>query len=264
MLETYSGYYSEVSDNCDSFLSTFEGIQFDVDENPAELFLITSMHIIASNTKTISWLLSNNQFGPIMVISRVLMELFFNIHWIFEPIERDAVHERIFQLEGDYLYHIEKEISLMERDQFSENPSWSEQQILDFKNFIKFEGKYSPNLLTSKDGKPVFKRPPPIANRMAGDRIKYYQLYIFTTLFAHPSPKLREFYLQNEKVNLKSRELTLLEIVARCLDLIEWTVGYAETNFRDTLKVGKDLRLKSYMRIKEIAKIVTSEVFDGG
>ena len=266
MLESFSKYFNEVALQCIRFMDTMKDIRFNEEDEPAEIFLMTSINLNVNNAKSVSLLLDNNQFGPVIMICRNIIESFFNIHWGFEPMEKEAVKERIFELEGGSLYHLEKEINLIDKDQLSTEPSWSKQKVEEFKKMIENERINFPHLLTTnKDGKTVFKHPPSFANRMAEQRLKYYQIYIFTSLFTHPSPKLKEFYLRrvvNDKNSFEIIEDALKQTLAYCIYLIQEILGYAELVFNQVNPNGNDIRRECFEKVKNIVKSASQGIVD--
>lgn len=268
MLSNFSKYFNDVAFQCTSFMSTMQSIRFNEEDESPEVFLMTSMNLNINNSKSISLLLDNDQYGAVIMICRNIMESFFNIHWAFEPSEKEAVKERVFQLEGDTYYHMDKEIKLYELDQKSSEPMWSKQNYETLKKMIENEKNNFPQLLTKdKKGNDVFKHPPRFSERMAEQRLKYYQIYIFTSLFTHPSPKLKEFYLRRvviDKSNFEIIEDALKQTLVYSLYLIQSIVGYTKIVFDDINQNEKVIREICLNEIKSIVKEASKGIVDFG
>jgi len=266
MLLNFSKYFNDVAFQCTSFMATMQNIRFNEEEEAPEVFLMTSMKLSINNSKSISLLLDNDQFGSVIMICRNIMQSFFNIHWAFEPSEKEAVKERIFELEGDAYYHLDKEIKLYERDQKFPEPTLSQQNFERIKSMIENEKNNFPQLLIKdKNGNATFKHPPTFSERMGEQRLKYYQSYIFTSLFTHPSPKLKEFYLHRvvlDKNNFEIIEDSLKQTLAYSLYLIQSIVGYAKIVFDDINQNEKVIREICLNEIKSIVKEATKGIVD--
>ena len=110
-----------------------------------------------------------------------------------------------------------------------------------------------------------FKNPPPFANRMLEQRLRYYQIYIFTSLFTHPSPKLKEFYLHrvvNDKSSFEIIEDALKQTLAFCIYLIESILGYADIVFKEVNPNCYDIRKSCYEEVKNIVNNATKGIVD--
>ena len=266
MLASFSKYYSEIALQCIQFMNTIKSIRFNEEDDALELYLMTSINVNINNAKSISLLLDNDQFGAVIMICRNIIESFYNIHWAYEPLEKQAVKKRVFELEGDTLYHLEKEIELIDKNKLSNEVTWGNQKVEDFKKMIENEKKKFPQLLTiNNKGKTVFRHPPPFANRMIEQRLKYYQVYIFTSLFTHPSPKLKEFYLRrvvDDNTSLEIIEDALKQTLAFCIYLIEAVLGYAEIVFRNINNDSCDIRKKCYEDVINIVRAANKGIVD--
>lgn len=266
MLSNYIKYFNEVAYQCISFMDTMQHIRLNEEENAPEVFLMTSMNLSVNNSRSISLLLENDQFGSAIMVCRNIIESFFNIHWAFEPMEKEAVKERVFRLEGDSYYHMDKEIKLYEKDQLSLEPAWSKQKFEQIKKMIELEKNNFPQLLTKdKKGNIVFKHPPNFSERMGEQRLSYYQFYIFTSLFTHPSPKLKEFYLNRIVINESNLEIiedALKQTLAFSIYQIQSIVGYAKLVFDDINPDSKEARGKCFREIKNIVKEASQGIVD--
>ncbi|HMN18186.1 MAG: DUF5677 domain-containing protein [Ignavibacteriaceae bacterium] len=252
MIESFSKYYYEVADKCKKFLETIDNIQFNKKEESYKIFLLTIIKVNIKNAESITLLLNNNQISSSLMICRNIIESFFNIDWGFEPEDDDKVKERFYKLEADYLYHIEKQIELIIKDQSTPKPKWDKKIVEELKNMLDMYRKNYPYLLTTnKKGKTVFKRLPTFADRMADKRLQYYQFYIFTSLFSHPSPKLNDYFI--DKFNLGNIDNALKQTLALCIYLIQSIIGYAEIIFKDT-NSNFNTRKQCYEEIIEIVK----------
>lgn len=266
MLNSFSIYFKEVASQCIKFMDTIEHIRFNEEDDALELFLMTTINVNINNAKSISLLLDNDQFGSVIMVCRNIIESYFNIHWAYEPLEKEAVKNRVFELEGDTLFHLEKEINLSDEKQLLGEITWGNQKVQEFKKLIETEKTNFPQLLTkNKDGKIIFKHPPPFANRMLEHRLRYYQIYIFTSLFTHPSPKLKEFYLSrivNENTGLEIVEDALKQTLVFSIYLIQAIIGYAEIVFRDIIPDSSIIRKTCYQEIINIVNNANKGIVD--
>lgn len=260
MLESFSKYYNEVADKCKQFLETISDIQFNEKEESYKIFLITIIKLNIKNAVSITLLLDNDQISSSLMICRNIIESYFNIDWGFEPENDDKVKERFYKLEADYLYHIDKQIELIIKDQSTLKPKWDEKTVKELKNMLDMYRKNYPYLITiNKKGKTVFKHLPSFADRMTDKRLQYYQFYIFTSLFSHPSPKLKDYFIN--KFNLGNIDNALKQTLALCIYLIQSIIGYAEIIFRDTNSYF-NTRKQCYDEIEKIVKNATKGIVD--
>ena len=251
MLESFSKYYSNVADKCKQFLETITDIQFNEKEESYKIFLITIIKLNIKNAESITLLLKNNQISSSLMICRNIIESFFNIDWLFEQKDDDKVNEKYYKLEGDYLYHIEKQIESIIKDQSTTEPRWDKKTAEELKNVLEvYRTNYRHLLTKNSKGKIIFKHLPSFADRMTDKRLQYYQFYIFTSLFSHPSPKLKDYF--DNKTNIKNIETSVKQTLALCIYLIQSIISYAEIIFKD---VNTDFKTREQL-FKEIKQIV--------
>jgi hypothetical protein len=183
----------------------------------------------AQHSLSISTLLQNNYITDCFIISRNIIEVFFNLNWTTKGKTREEVVERVFQLEANPYNNFDKEIKLMERNIDSNKPNLSKSSILEHIEAINGEKKNYPYLLVDKNNlKSDFKSAPSFADRMGDLRLRYYHLYRFTSMFTHPSPKLKEFYMHrvaNQNKPTDSIIEPLKQTLAYCLLFIELSLA---------------------------------------
>lgn len=263
MLETFSKHYSDIIKPCKRFVETINDIQFSEDQESYRIFLLTMIKLNINNAESIGLLLNNDQISSTLMICRNIIESFFNIDWAFEQDDDEEIKERFYKWEGDYLYYIDKQVNLIINDQLSPESGWDKRTVELLKNSIDMEKTNNPHLLTTTNkGKTIFKHLPSFAERMTEKRLKYYQFYIFTSLFAHPSPKLKDFYFSKtnqHNISIKNIDTALKQTLALCVYLIESIMGYAEILFKNT-NSNFNIRKECYEKIKEIVRNATQGI----
>jgi len=195
-MQNFIKYFEDAASIYHDFGKTTKGVQFNEETQAIELFSLTSINMCAQHLLSISTLLRNNFITDCFIISRNIIEVFFNLNWAVKAETREEVIERVFQLEANPFYDFDNEIKLLERNVDSNKPNLSKSLILDHVKAINDWKENSPYLLVDKNNlKSKFKSAPSFADRMGEDRLKYYHLYRFTSMFTHPSPKLKEFFM---------------------------------------------------------------------
>lgn len=195
-MQKFIKYYEDTSSICREFGETIKGIQFDEETQAVELFALTSINMCAQHCMSISVLLRNNYITDCFIISRNIIEIFFNLNWATKCDTREEVNDRVLRLEANPYLNFEKEIKLMEKDIDSDKPNLSKSLVLKQREAIDGEKKTFPYLLVEGNNlKSEFKSAPSFADRMGDLRLKYYHLYRFASMFTHPSPKLKEFFM---------------------------------------------------------------------
>lgn len=195
-MQRFINYFEDASSICLDFGETTKGIQFNEETQAIELFALTSINMCAQHSMSISTLLRNNFLTDCFIISRNIIEVFFNLNWTIKGKTRVEVVERVFQLEANPYFNFDKEIKLMERNIDRNKPNLSKNLIIKHIEAIRGEKNTFPYLLVDKNNpNSDFKSAPSFADRMGDLRLLYYHLYRFASMFTHPSPKLKEFFM---------------------------------------------------------------------
>ena len=231
-MEQFIKYFKDVSSICLDFGGTTKGVQFNEETQAIELFAITSINMCAQHSLSIASLLENNYITDCFIISRNIIEIFFNLNWVIKGQTRDEVNDRVFQLEANPYNNFDREIKLMEKYIDSNKPNLSKTSILEHIEAINNEKKTYPFLLVDKNNvQSDFKSAPSFAERMGELRLKYYHLYRFTSMFTHPSPKLKEFFMK--RVVWKNKPIDFIieplkQTLAYCLLFIELSLAISK------------------------------------
>ncbi|HMN25244.1 MAG TPA: DUF5677 domain-containing protein [Ignavibacteriaceae bacterium] len=224
-IEKFIKYFDDSSSICRNFGETTKGIKFNEETQAIELYALTSISMCAQHSKSISILLRENLFTDCFILSRNLIEVFFNLNWATKAETREAVLERVFRLEANPYNNFDKEIKLMEKSIDGNKPNLSKALILKHIEAINGEKNNFPFLLVNKnDFKSNFKSVPSLPERMGELRLLYYHLYRFSSMFTHPSPKLKEFFMHritNHNEPTDAIIEPLKQILSYCLLFIE-------------------------------------------
>lgn len=197
-MEKFEKYFVETTNICEELGRTTKGIQFDEELQAMELFALTSISMCSQHSITISLLLKNNRLTDCFIISRNIMEIFFNLNWASKGSTRDEIDDRVFQLEASPFLNFEKEIDLMEKNLCSPSPILHASFVKEHRTAIDKEKINFPFLLEDKSNPhSKFKKlsQNSFADRLGELRVKYYHLYRFSSWFTHPTPKLKEFFM---------------------------------------------------------------------
>ena len=195
-MQKFIKYYEYVSSICHDFGETTKGVQFHEETQALELFALTSISMCAHHSRSISTLMKSKLITDCFIIVRNIIEVYFNLKWATEGETREEVIERVFQLEANPYNNFDKEIKLMERNIDSDKPNLSKSLILNHIEAINGEKEKFAYLLKDKNNlQSDFKSAPSFADRMGDQRLQYYHLYRFASMFTHPSPKLKEFFM---------------------------------------------------------------------
>lgn len=218
-MEKFKKYFSDTSKLCEEFGKTSKGITFDEEKQAIELYALTSIGMCSQHTLSISLLLRNNIMTDCFILSRNLMEIFFNLNWASKGHTREEMNDRVFQLEANPFYCFEKEIVLMEENLKLPNSILDKSFVHEHRDAIDKEKENFPFLLENRnDPLSKFKKlsQTSFADRVGDLRLKYYHLYRFSSWFVHPTPKLKEFFMQRivmkdcpENVITKPLKITL-------------------------------------------------------
>lgn len=257
-MQKFIKYYEETSLICREFGETIKGIQFNEESQAVELFALTSINMCAQHCMSISVLLKNNYITDCFIISRNIIEIFFNLNWATKCDTREEVIERVFRLEANPYLNFEKEILLMERDIDSDKPNLSKTLILKHREAINGEKETFPYLLVDRNNlNSEFKSAPSFAHRMGDLRLMYYHLYRFTSMFTHPSPKLKEFFMHrvaNQDRPTESIIEPLKQTLSYCLLFIELCLAITKHILFDFNPEHNPARQEMYNKLVSIVK----------
>ena len=257
-MQKFIKYYEETSSICREFGETLNGIQFDEETQSIELFALTSMNMCAQHCMSIAILLKNNFITDCFIISRNIIEIFFNLNWAAKCDTREEVIDRVYQLEANPYLSFEKEIKLMEREIESGKPNLSKFLVLKHREAIDGEKENFPFLLVDRNNlKSEFKSAPSFADRMGDLRLMYYHLYRFTSMFTHPSPKLKEFFMYRVSSQKRPSEAIiepLKQTLSYCLLFIELCFATTKYILFDFNPEHNPTRQEMYNRLVSIVK----------
>lgn len=196
-LEDYIKNCEKASSILQSYGETFSKIQFNEENQAIELFALTSLRMSSQHFKSISILLKNGILSDCFIICRNIIELCFNLRWAEKGKTRNEVLDRTYQLEAKPLKDFDTEIKEMEKCIGKEMQRLSDDSIIAHINLInEIKGSLPYLLEKGDDSKLEFRTAPSFANRMGDLKIKYYHIYRFVCMFAHPSPKLKEYFMK--------------------------------------------------------------------
>ena len=226
-----SGNFRKASLICKEFLDTLKGLKFDEEKDALEIFTIMCVNMCSQHLKAISILLENGLYTESIALSRNIMELLFNLNWIYEADENDK-NERTFKLEASPYHDFEKEIKLMEENLSKKNPVWPKKAIENFKNEMNEIKSNFPHLVEpNTHDERKFKKAPPLASRMNNIlRLRYYHIYRFVSVFIHPTPFLKNYFLSrvpDQREPIQKIEDSLKHILSYSLLFVELILNYS-------------------------------------
>ncbi len=267
-MKEYIKYFTEISELCQRLTDTYNDLSFDKDIDATEVMTLTYLKLVNINTKSIAILLENDLYIPTILICRNIIEAFFNLNWVFEVESQDERRERVYRLEGEPYFNFEKELKLMEEEQKKDKTTWRKEVVEELRNMTTQEMKEFPHLVTKdKNGNLVFKTPPNFADRMGMHRLKFYHIYRFTSFFTHPTPRLKEFLLNdsiNEQTPLEYISEPLSQMYTYIILYIFSIMEYSRKLFQDISSDFKDEREAIINRIKEILHELNKNYFGFG
>lgn len=226
MLKEYSEYYSQASSILQRIEDTLHGLQLQERDQAVEVFAAQGVSISRNHCRAIGLLLDADLCSESIALCRSLFELCFDTVWINSAHIQTEKLERAHQLEADPYFQMNKEVKLFEKDVKSSSPLTSAQKLKQFREVLDRTAEANSHLTVSTvHGNYEFKHAPPLGKRMGQDfRLQYYHIYRFMCLFTHPSPMLKELYLQNVQRKRTVNELieeSLKQVLAYTLLFIE-------------------------------------------
>ena len=196
-MKEYIPYFIKASETFHQFGLLTKENSFSERNEPIEVYVLTTLHLAKQHSKAISNLLNEKLYITTMIILRNIMELFFNLKWIYDAEDEKEKLARVYELEGTAFSALEKEVKMMEEDANSDKLVWDEHMFKEKKEALQKSKEVYPELVRkNKYGIDVFKEAPPFDKRMDKFyKLKFYNIYRFLSAFVHPSPILREFTL---------------------------------------------------------------------
>ena len=206
--------------------NTFKGIQFDEKSQAVELFALQSLAMCDSHCRASALLMQNNFPAETVMVLRPIQELLFDIHWILQLETKEERLERVYKLEADPYARWDRETKLIAKGYSAEKAK-------------QFRGPLDEFLTTkahlvdfNQDGTKSFKAMnTSLADRM-GDKLRplYYHIFMFGSLFSHPTPANKNLYLEraNSERAIGFLEESRRQFVAYSLLSIGFIMGFAE------------------------------------
>lgn len=252
----YINYFNVVIRIFKEFGTTISGISLDEEKQPFELYCMLALKICQKKSKSISLLLTNEQYADTIILTRQIMELLFNINWIKQASGKER-KERVYKLEAEPYYNFSKEIRDMESNCSSDKPVWNKENVIEFRKLIELEKDSFPFLVEELvGGERIFKNPEPFIQRLDSElKLRYYHLYRFTSLFIHPGPKLKDAFLKRKTSDYNPNEILVdatKQILAYTLLFEELIMGYGCEIFKSFNKDKVELRNKLYAELADI------------
>ncbi|MBI3005542.1 MAG: hypothetical protein HYY49_09030, partial [Ignavibacteriales bacterium] len=226
MLKEYSQYYSQASAILQRIEDTAHGLQLREKDEAVEVFAAQAVSMSKDHCRAISLLLDVDLFSESIAVCRSLFELCFDTVWINSGDNPAEKLERVYRLEADPYFQMNKEVKLFEEDVKNSTPLTNPEKLEQFRKVLSRTMKANPYLtVSSRQGDLAFRHAPPLLERMGQEfRLQYYHIYRFMCLFTHPSPMLKELHLQNVQLNRPVNEIIeqpLTQVLAYSLLFIE-------------------------------------------
>ena len=259
MIQEYSEYLLNASSISVEFGDCFRGIQFDERTQAIEVFVLQALDMCSSHCRASALLLQSDYVGETAIVLRSIEELLFDIRWILEPKDRKERLERVYQLEADPYARWDKETGIIGK-QIS--PSVGDKMRGPIDDIAK---RYTYLLDANPDGSTTFKKAPSLAARMGEPlRARYYHIYCYSSLFAHPTPFTKSLYLKTS--NSPERRSAAFEeshkqFIAYSLLFVELIIGFVEETLGAFSVSNKAQRDSLYVKMVEIVKSANKNYF---
>jgi hypothetical protein len=259
MNSEYSPYCRDLSALLVQYSACYRDIRFHERDQAVEVFAMQSLSMTSCALRAASLLLDNSLTPEAILVTRSIQELLFDLRWILSTTDRAERLERTYCLEGGPYRSWQKETELIRADaERRSDPPLLEQARRWSEPLNDIASRY-PHLVVSRaDGSYTFKSPPPFTSRMTGTlRLKFYHLYRFTSLFAHPTPMTKEHYLRASDGSgeaLTPESETIKQSLAYTLLMAELVVGSAEEILASFAPESAAARQTIYVQIVEIVK----------
>ena len=224
MIQEYSDYLLTAASLSRQICDAFKDTQFDEKAQAMELFVLQAIATCDSHCRVSALLLQNDLAAEAVATLRPIQELFFDIHWIRQA-EGEERLERICKLEADPYARWDKETKRIAAE-------YSPEEAKKFRGPLDEILKSKPHLTKSNpDGTKHFKSMnTTLPERMGQDlRWRYYHIYMYGSLFVHPTPANRNLYLERRgiKKNIRAIEESLKQFAAYSLLSVKFIIGYA-------------------------------------
>jgi hypothetical protein len=254
----YSAFFYETTDALCRFGDTISGIQFDEQNDPVEIYTMLTIFSSLQHSMSIAILLENGLYAEPILLSRLFMEHFFNLRWATAPTTNDERNRRVHQLEATPYYRVAKEARVMDRDRSPDSSDWSQAKAAQLRENLQQIAESHAELLEDPDPKKVaFMNAPPFASRIdARLRTKYYHLYLFSSMFVHPSPALKRAHFKVTPSNTTPEGVIdepMKQSLAYGLLFVRLLLAYAVEIFQHHNPERHADRLESLRQITDLA-----------
>ena len=260
-MKKYTQYFIKASETSHQFGLLTKENSFSERNEPIEVYVLTTLSLVKQHCKAISNLLDENLYITTMIVLRNIMELSFNLKWIYDAEDEKEKLATVYQLEGTAFSALDKEVKMMEEDANTDKLVWDEHMFKEKKETLQKAKKIYPELVRkNRNGIDIFREAPPFALRMEKIyRLKFYNIYRFLSSFVHPSPILREFTLIGNYSN-KTPTLILESLFPELIkDSLAFIYGILEISdkifsnrFPDKQNQFEKFRMEYFNLIKDI------------
>ena len=258
MYKNFEKSYLDSSELFAQFGKTTEGINFNTINEAVEIYYLMSMKVSQNNSKAVSVLLNNNLPLDTNHIIRNIMETFFKLNWVVKDNNREAMLERVNQLEANPFAKYEKEMNYVGRHLKAVYAPFDADDWKRRMKILEDEKESQPQLLQKvKGGKKYYKTAPAFTDIMGeAFRVKYYHIYCFLSAYVHPSPFLKIFLLRFNQINKLPNEI-MFEPVKQSLTFgllfLELTMAYCISIFDKYKSEQTNYRFELYNKMNAIA-----------
>lgn len=259
MIQEYSDYLQSAASLSLQTADTFKGIQFDEKSQAVELFALQSLAMCDSHCRASALLMRNNFPAETVMVLRPIQELLFDIHWILQPETKEERLERVYKLEADPYARWDRETKLIAK-------GYSAEKARQFRVPLdKFLTTKVHLVDLDQDGTKSFKAMnTSLADRM-GDKLRplYYHIFMFGSLFSHPTPANKNLYLERRGVekNVEALEESLRQFVAYSILSVLFIAGYSEKILGAFSASAKTQRDDLFQQMIELVEKANKEYF---
>jgi hypothetical protein len=250
--------YSESSELFSQFGKTTESISFNTINEAVEIYYLMSIKVAQNNSKAISVLLNNHLPLETNHIIRNIMETFFKLNWVVKDNNREAMLDRVNQLEANPFSKYEKEMNYVGKHLKEVYAPFDEDDWKSRMKLLEDEKEKQPQLLKDiKDGKKCYKSSPTFTEIMGeAYRVKYYNIYCFISAYVHPSPFLKIFLLRFHEFDKLPNDI-MYEPVKQSLVFgllfLELIMAFCVSIFDPFNSDKSSLRMSIYNKQKDIS-----------
>jgi hypothetical protein len=259
MIQEYSEYLLKAASLSRETSDTFKGIQFDEISQPIELFALQSIAMCDSHCGASALLLKNDFAAEAVGALRPIQELLFDIHWLLQPETREERLDRIYRLQADPYARWDKETKIIAA-------KYSPEKAKEFRGPLDDILAENPQLTeTNADGTTHFKSMnASVADRM-GEKLRplYYHIFMYGSLFVHPTPTNKNLYLERIgfEMNAQALEESLKQFIAYSLLSVKFILGYTEGILGSFSPSGAKQRVRGFTEMANIVNNANKEYF---